>query len=139
MRKFLFSIISLGITAVFVYLSYYYFSNFNLFITFVSVASVFFAVAIVLFMLFLNTKNVEKITWLENRLNVWNSISHHVSAAGDEAFTKLAIGILVYDANLEVKWANDYAKRVFQSNLKASLPKLYQIFIVPLGTHSEPG
>ena len=64
-----------------------------------------------------NRKNVEKIHWLENRLNVWNSISHHVSAAGDEAFTKLPIGIIVYDASMEVKWANDYARQIFKDNL----------------------
>ena len=130
MRKFLFSIISLAITAISVYLSYLYFSDFTLFIIFVSVASVFFAVSIVLFMLFLNTKKVEKIKWLENRLNVWNSISHHVSAAGDEAFTNLAIGILVFDHNLEVKWANDYAKRVFHSNLiNASLDTISPVLV----------
>ena len=58
-----------------------------------------------------------QIHWLENRLNVWNSISHHVSAAGDEAFTKLPIGIIVYDASMEVKWANDYARQIFKDNL----------------------
>ena len=134
MRKFLFSIISLAITAVCVYLAYIYFNDLTLFIVFVAAGAVFFAVAIVLFMLSLSKKNVEKIKWLESRLNAWNSISHHVSAAGDEAFTKLAIGILVYDANLEIKWANDYAKRVFESNLlSASLDTISPTLVEEIG------
>lgn len=81
-------------------------------------------------MLLFNKKNIEKITWLENRLNVWNSISHHVSAAGDEAFTKLPIGIIVYDSSMEVKWANDYAKQVFKDNLiNSSLDSITSGFI----------
>lgn len=81
-------------------------------------------------MLLFNKKNIEKITWLENRLNVWNSISHHVSAAGDEAFTKLPIGIIVYDSSMEVKWANDYAKQVFKDNLiNSSLNSITSGFI----------
>ena len=65
MRKFLFSIISLAVTAVCVYLAYIYFNDLTLFIVFVAAGAVFFAVAIVLFMLSLSKKNVEKIKWLE--------------------------------------------------------------------------
>lgn len=117
MRKLIAMLITLGLTGFFAYLVYFYFDNFQWWITFLSLAIFFFAVSIVLLMLILNRKNIDRIQWLENRLNVWNSISHHVSAAGDEAFTKLPIGIIVYDAGLEIKWANDYAKTVFQNNL----------------------
>lgn len=117
MRKIFMSITALGCAVICGYLAYNFHENITLFIVFLALTGVFIVASVVFVMLFLNKKNMEKITWLENRLNVWNSISHHVSAAGDEAFTKLPIGIIVYDTNMEVKWANDYAKQVFQSNL----------------------
>lgn len=89
------SLISLALTILFSYLSYFYYGQATYFLTYLILAAVCLALTVVFFMLILNKKNKEKITWLENRLNVWNSISHHVSAAGDEAFTKLPIGIIV--------------------------------------------
>ncbi len=117
MKKLIIALLFLAGTIVSGYFTYYFYSNITWFIVFLSLAVFCFGVTIVFIMLALNKKNLEKITWLENRLNVWNSISHHVSAAGDEAFTKLPIGIVVYDNNMEVKWANDYAKQVFKNNL----------------------
>ena len=67
--------------------------------------------------LFFETKKTEKIKWLETRLKVWNNISYHVNQAGDEVFNELPVGIIVYDENYEIKWANNYAKSIFQSHL----------------------
>ena len=117
MKKLIFALISLAITIVLGYFTTRYYGNSVPFIILLTVTVSFLICSLILIMSYLNTKNVEKINWLENRLNAWNSISHHVSAAGDEAFTKLPIGILVYDSNLEVKWANEYSKKVFRSNL----------------------
>ena len=117
MKKLIFALISLAITIVLGYFTTRYYGNSVPFIILLTVTVSFLICTLILIMSYLNTKNVEKINWLENRLNAWNSISHHVSAAGDEAFTKLPIGILVYDSNLEVKWANEYSKKVFRSNL----------------------
>lgn len=132
------ALLSLSIMAVMVYLTYYFYNQFVYFITFLSLSIFFFGTSIVMVMLVLNKKNLEKITWLENRLNVWNSISHHVSAAGDEAFTKLPIGIIVYDNSMEVKWANDYAKLVFKNNLiNSSLDSITEGFIDELSNNNE--
>ncbi len=117
LKKFIAAMLSIALTIVFGYFTYYFYKNTTLFFVYLSLTIVFTGCSVVFIMLVLNRKNVEKIKWLENRLNVWNSISHHVSAAGDEAFTKLPIGIIVYDANMEVKWANDYARQVFKDNL----------------------
>ena len=117
MKKLIFALISLCGTLVLGYFAYRFYSQPIPFIIFTSVAALFLICTVILFMKHFNIKNMEKISWLENRLNAWNSISHHVSAAGDEAFTKLPIGIVVYDANLEVKWANEYSKKAFKSNL----------------------
>ena len=131
MRKIMATLISLVLTGISGYFAYYFFDKDVInFIIFVSITVVFLIITTVSIMLVFNRKNVEKINWLENRLNVWNSISHHVSAAGDETFTKLPIGIIVYDSNMEVKWANDYAKNVFKNNLiNSSLDSITSSFI----------
>ena len=59
----------------------------------------------------------DKIKWLEDRLEVWNNISYHVKRAGDEAFNELPVGIVIYDDDYEIKWANRYAKSIFQNKL----------------------
>ena len=59
----------------------------------------------------------KKIKWLETKLEVWNNTSYHVKKAGDVAFNELPVGIILCDEQLEIKWANQYAKQVFQSKL----------------------
>lgn len=59
----------------------------------------------------------KKIEWLENRLKLWNTISYKVKLAGEKAFNKMPIGIIVYDDKKVVQWANPYAKKIFQSQL----------------------
>lgn len=59
----------------------------------------------------------KKIEWLENRLKLWNTISYKVKLAGENAFNKMPIGIIVYDDKKVVQWANPYAKKIFQSQL----------------------
>ncbi len=130
MKKFIATLVSISITVICVYFTYFFHENTVLFYVFLALSVLFLSTSIVTVMLLFNKKNFEKITWLENRLNVWNSISHHVSAAGDEAFTKLPIGIIVYDSSMEVKWANDYAKQVFKDNLiNSSLNSITSGFI----------
>ena len=59
----------------------------------------------------------KKIEWLENRLKLWNTISYKVKLAGENAFNKMPIGIIVYDDKKVVQWANPYAKKIFRSQL----------------------
>ena len=59
----------------------------------------------------------KKIKWLETKLEVWNNTSYHVKKAGDVAFNELPVGIVLCDEQLEIKWANQYAKQIFQSKL----------------------
>ncbi|HKM29676.1 MAG TPA: 50S ribosomal protein L9 [Bacilli bacterium] len=58
-----------------------------------------------------------KIEWLESRLKLWNTISYKVKLAGENAFNKMPIGIVVYDDKKIIQWANPYAKKIFQSRL----------------------
>lgn len=66
--------------------------------------------------IFTTSKN-KKIDYLENRLEVWNNTAYHVKRAGDEAFNELPIGIILLDDNYEIKFANKYAKLIFQNKL----------------------
>ena len=59
----------------------------------------------------------KKIKWLETKLEVWNNTSYYVKKAGDVAFNELPVGIVLCDEQLEIKWANQYAKQIFQSKL----------------------
>ena len=72
--------------------------------------------AIIIFLMISSSKN-KKIKWLENRLDVWNNISYHVKRAGDEAFNELPVGIMIFDEEYEIKWANRFAKNMFQNKL----------------------
>jgi ribosomal protein L9 len=55
--------------------------------------------------------------WLEQRYELWNSISYRVKKGGETAFNKLPIAIIVYDKNKTIQWANAYAKEIFLSPL----------------------
>lgn len=69
-------------------------------------------------MLYLNRNSEEKIGKLNTRLKLWSSVSYHVTEAGDEVFTKLPVGLLVYDENFVIKWTNEYAKSIFSNSLE---------------------
>ena len=66
---------------------------------------------------FFSSAQKKKIKWLETKLEVWNNTSYHVKKAGDVAFNELPVGIVLCDDQLEIKWANQYAKQIFQSKL----------------------
>ncbi|MBQ8292766.1 MAG: 50S ribosomal protein L9 [Bacilli bacterium] len=63
-------------------------------------------------------KQMRKENFLENRLNMWNTISYRVKKAGETAFNELPIGILVLNNNYEVVWSNNFAKNLFMSQLE---------------------
>ena len=68
-------------------------------------------------MLFLYRKKDKKILWLRNRLEQWANLSVHVNKAGDEVFSELPLGIMIYDEQYEIKWVNRYSKKIFDSEL----------------------
>ena len=80
----------------------------------VFVATILFSICVYGFIV--SAKN-KKIKYLENRLEVWNNTAYHVKNAGDEAFNELPIGIILFDDNYEVKFANKYARSIFQNRL----------------------
>lgn len=67
--------------------------------------------------LFHYRKKDKKIDWLSNRLEQWSNLSVHVNKAGDEVFSELPIGIIIYDEQEEVKWVNRFSKVIFNGDL----------------------
>ncbi len=63
-------------------------------------------------------KQMRKENFLENRLNMWNTISYRVKKAGETAFNELPIGILVLNIEYEIVWSNQFAKNLFMSQLE---------------------
>ena len=120
MRRIIFSITSLIIATIcgtFAFRYYYFDNNQIASIVFLFVALAFFFLATFFLFLFINRNSQKKIEELRNQVKLYTDISYHVSQAGDEAFNKLPVGIVVYDENYEIKWANDYAKTIFRSEL----------------------
>ena len=85
----------------------------------IALVVLFFAIVVLFFALFfaLNSNAYQKISTLQNRLNVWSKLSYHISQAGDEIFNELPIGMIVIDEQFEVKWTNPYAKTIFGTKL----------------------
>ncbi len=83
---------------------------------FYTIASIFvISVSFVLFFVF--QQNSKYIRTLENRLGLWNTISYRVKGAGETAFNKLPIGIVVLDDSYTIAWSNEEAKDILHSKL----------------------
>lgn len=65
----------------------------------------------------LYTKKQKHIEWLEEKVKLSNSIAYRVKYAGEKCFTEIPVGIIVYDSNSLIQWANSYAQEVFNSPL----------------------
>ena len=57
------------------------------------------------------------IDWLEERVKLSNSISYRVKLAGEKSFYDMPLGIIVYSNDFTIEWANEYARKIFQSTL----------------------
>lgn len=118
MWKLFVSLISLIVSAASVYFFiYFHETNELMSLIFLIAAFATMIISVVFFMLFTNRNNAAKIENLNTRLKLWSNVSYHVTQAGDEVFNELPIGVLVYDENYIIKWANEYSKKVFSSTL----------------------
>ena len=102
------------------YFTYYFFDvdkNLILALVFAVAAIVSLVVAMIFLFMLLNKKNKAKLDDLELRLKKWSNIAYHASKAGDEVFNQLPIAVLLYDESYQIKWSNNYAKTIFNSQL----------------------
>lgn len=68
----------------------------------------------------INKSHEKKMKGMERRLSMWNSISYRVKKAGEIAFNKLPIGIVVIDNDYKIVWSNDHARTIFMSPLQST-------------------
>ena len=119
-RFFLIAVVFLAGAIVSGYFVYHYIiadPNYALVVLFISLAILGFVFATVFVYMFINQKNATRIKELELRLKKWTNISYHASKAGDEAFNKLPIGIVLYDQQYMIVWANEHAQLIFNNKL----------------------
>ena len=121
-KALIFAVIFIGGAGAAGYFTYYYLTdgddkNFYFEIIFLSLAVLSFIIATIFVYSFINRKNSDTIKMLELRLKKWTNISYHASKAGDEAFNKLPIGIILYDSQYNIIWANEHSKEIFNSKL----------------------
>ncbi|MGB4180574.1 MAG: 50S ribosomal protein L9, partial [Bacilli bacterium] len=90
--------------------------NFHVSISYISL-SVIVASLTYFYMIGKANRNIKRLRWLENRLKLWNLISYRVKKAGEYAFNHLPIGIIIYNEEKVIEWANAYAKEIFMSPL----------------------
>lgn len=67
--------------------------------------------------LFVNAKQSKTTSVLKNRLSMWNSISYRVKKAGESAFNKLDIGIIIANDKWKILWTNDKAREILDDRL----------------------
>ncbi len=65
-----------------------------------------------------NIKKTNETKALRNRLSMWNSITYKVKKAGETAFNKLPIGIIVLEKDSKIVWSNQTARTIFMSPLE---------------------
>ncbi len=67
--------------------------------------------------IFVNAKKTKAASVLNNRLSMWNSISYRVKRAGEAAFNRLEIGIILTDDKWKILWTNDKAREILEDRL----------------------
>lgn len=109
-------IIVLFCLATFLFVYSFIDENFHVSISYISL-SVIVASLTYFYMIGKANRNIKRLRWLENRLKLWNLISYRVKKAGEYAFNHLPIGIIIYNEEKAIEWANAYAKEIFMSPL----------------------
>lgn len=62
-------------------------------------------------------QKIKRLDYLENRMKLWNTITYRVKKAGEKSFNDMPLGIIVFDRELTILWANNYSKDIFLSPL----------------------
>lgn len=118
MKRFTFQHYVILLTFISCFFGVYSFLNsaIPIFIRYIAIA-IFSTCVTYLYMVKIGNRNQKRLEWLEERQKLWNSISYRVKKAGEISFTKLPIGIIVYNENKVIEWANNHAKEIFMSPL----------------------
>lgn len=119
MKRIIAGLILLVLCGIFGYLTYYNIitEHYPFAIVFLVLSILALASGMICFFLFVNKNNAARIEEYKTRLKLWSNISYHVTQAGDEVFNNLPVGVIIYDDSYEIKWANEYSKKIFNNDL----------------------
>lgn len=87
-------------------------------VSFYAICGALFSLIIAIVVTITNRKNHLYVETLENRLELWNTISYKVKGAGETAFKDLPVGVLVLDKAYRVKWSNPIVQKMLMINQK---------------------
>ena len=62
-------------------------------------------------------KQIRESAYQKQKLQLWNSISYRVKNAGETSFNEMPLGIILFNDDFVIEWANNYAKKIFSSEL----------------------
>lgn len=62
-------------------------------------------------------KQIRESAYQKQKLQLWNSISYRVKNAGETSFNEMPLGIILFNDEFVIEWANNYAKKIFSSEL----------------------
>lgn len=128
-------IVLLGISVLAV--SYFFLEDYSYIYIYCGLFSCGIFLSLTISMIITNTQR-KKVTLLEEKLGMWNSISYRVKRAGESAFNKMPLGIIVFNDEFEIEWANNYAKEVFSSALvERKIENLSKELQAKLDEHKE--
>lgn len=115
-RTSLFVILILLIVGSIVMSIYFYASNNDSDLIYICIAVFGVSLAVLLSLITTRAQN-HRINLLEQKLDMWNTITYRVKRAGETAFNKMPLGIVVFNDAFKIEWANNYAKEIFNSEL----------------------
>lgn len=102
------------LTIAFIFISFKFY--FPVFVDYISFFLFGIAIAFAILQIF-QYRSVKRLSFLENRMKLWNTISYRVKNAGEKSFNDMPLGIVVFDREYNVLWANNYSKDIFLSPL----------------------
>ena len=62
-------------------------------------------------------RQIRESAYQKQKLQLWNSISYRVKNAGETSFNEMPLGIILFNDDFVIEWANNYAKKIFSSEL----------------------
>lgn len=119
MKKIIFAILFFVAAITCSYFTYYFIVNEKYIFAYITLGGALagLVLSLIFIFMFFNRNNHEKMEALKTRLKLWTNISYHVTQAGDEVFNHLPVGVIIYDDSYEIKWANEYSKKIFNNAL----------------------
>ncbi|XMB86709.1 DHH family phosphoesterase [Mycoplasmatota bacterium WC44] len=64
----------------------------------------------------ISKKENQRIAWLEEKLSQMNQVTYLAKRAGEISLNEFPFGVLLFDEFFEVKWSNNFVRKLFRSS-----------------------